>query len=108
MGYHWFNHTAIEDVTLDALRPEGLVYESLPNGKLRLLAVEWIVPAEAWHDAENEEPPTVLGRSWGSSIRRSAGTSFTPGCGSRIRPGCSRTGTPRSSVRDRGRNGVRT
>ena len=34
MGYHWFNHEAIEDIALDPMRPEGLVYESLPNGSL--------------------------------------------------------------------------
>ena len=65
MGYHWFDHDAIEDITIDPLRPEGLVYEPLPNGKLRLVAVEWIVPSEAWHAAGNEEPPSVLGQEMG-------------------------------------------
>lgn len=65
MGYHWFNHDAIEDTVLDPRRPEGLVYEQLPNGKLRLVAVEWIVPAEAWHAAGNEGPPSVLGQELG-------------------------------------------
>lgn len=64
MGYHWFDHDAIEDTVLDPLRPEGLVYEPLPNGKLKLVAVEWIVPAEAWH-ADHDEPPTVLGQEMG-------------------------------------------
>ena len=65
MGYHWFNHAAVEDITLDPLRPEGLVYESLPNGKMHLVAVEWIVPADAWHAAGNVGPPTVLGQELG-------------------------------------------
>ena len=65
MGYHWFDHDTIEDIALDPLRPEGLVYEPLPNGKLHLVAVEWIVPAEAWHDAGNDDPPTVLGQELG-------------------------------------------
>ncbi|WP_148288543.1 hypothetical protein [Ilumatobacter nonamiensis] len=64
MGYHWFDHDAIEDTVLDPLRPEGLVYEPLPNGKLRLVALEWVVPAELWH-AEHDEPPTVLGQEMG-------------------------------------------
>ncbi len=64
MGYHWFDHDAIEDTVLDPLRPEGLVYEPLPNGKLRLVALEWVVPADLWH-AEHEEPPTVLGQEMG-------------------------------------------
>ena len=62
MGYHWFNHDVIHDIELDPLAPEGLVYEPLPNGKLKLVAVEWIVPVEAWHVAGNVDPPVVLGQ----------------------------------------------
>ena len=65
MGYHWFDHDAIEDIALDPLRPEGLVYEPLPNGKMRLVAVEWVVPAEAWHAEGNVDPPSVLGQDLG-------------------------------------------
>jgi hypothetical protein len=61
MGYHWFNHDKIHDVGVDPLNPEGLVYEPGPNGQLKLVAVEWIVPAAAWHAAGNAEPPSVLG-----------------------------------------------
>lgn len=64
MGYHWFDHDAIDDPTLDPLRPEGLVYERLPNGELHLVAVEWIVPADVWH-ADHDEPPSVLGQEMG-------------------------------------------
>jgi hypothetical protein len=65
MGYHWFDHDAIHDIDLDPLRPEGLVYEPGPNGQLNLVAVEWIVPAAAWHAAGNVEPPSVLGQEMG-------------------------------------------
>jgi hypothetical protein len=64
MGYHWFDHDAIEDTVLDPLQPEAFVYEPLPNGKLHLVAVEWIVPSELW-DAEHDDPPTVLGQELG-------------------------------------------
>ena len=62
MGYHWFNHDGIHDLRLDPRRPEGLVYEPLPNGKLKLVAVEWIVPAADWHAAGHEDPPELLGQ----------------------------------------------
>lgn len=62
MGYHWFDHDKIHDLDVDPLRPEGLVYEPGPNGQLNLVAVEWIVPAAAWHAAGNVEPPSVLGQ----------------------------------------------
>ncbi len=59
MGYHLIDASRL-DLTLDPHRPEALVYVPLPNGTLRLGAVEWIVPAEAWHDAGHTGPPTVL------------------------------------------------
>jgi hypothetical protein len=61
MGYHWFDHAGIHDISIDPLAPEGLVYEPGPNGQLNLVAVEWIVPRDAWHAAGNTEPPSVLG-----------------------------------------------
>lgn len=60
MGYHWFDRDAIDD-EVDPLRPEGLVYAPTENGKLRLVAVEWVVSKPAW-DANNPEPPFVMGQ----------------------------------------------
>lgn len=65
MGYHYFDHDGIHDLALDPLRPEGLVYEPGRNGRLKLVAVEWIVPADAWHAAGNDEPPSILGQEMG-------------------------------------------
>jgi hypothetical protein len=60
MGYHYFREDLIDDPAVDPLQPEGLVYEKLPNGKLKLVAVEWIVPGPVPPQPELE-PPTVLG-----------------------------------------------
>ncbi len=57
MGYHYIN-TDLLDTTIDPLRPEALVYAPLPNEKLQLAAVEYIVPAEAW-DAAYSQPPKL-------------------------------------------------
>jgi hypothetical protein len=62
MGYHYFNHDMIHDTKLDPRRPEGIVYAPKRNGKLRLAAVEWIVPKDLWEAEGNTEPPTVLGQ----------------------------------------------
>jgi hypothetical protein len=48
MGVHYVNGGLVRDGELDANRPEALMYE-LKNGRLRLLGVEYIVMAEAWH-----------------------------------------------------------
>lgn len=61
MGYHWFNRDLIDDPATDPLRPEGLLYAPGPNGQLRLVAVEWVVPSEVWATTGSEDPPSVLG-----------------------------------------------
>jgi hypothetical protein len=44
MGYHYINAELVDDdLVADPLAPEALVYESAPNGGLKLVAVEWIV-----------------------------------------------------------------
>lgn len=62
MGYHYFNHDKIHDTKLDPLRPEGIVYAPTRRGKLRLAAVEWIVPQDLWEAEGNTEPPELLGQ----------------------------------------------
>jgi hypothetical protein len=61
MGYHYFNIDLINDISVDPLQPEGIVYAPGPNGQLQLDAVEWVVPKAAWEAAGNTEPPEVLG-----------------------------------------------
>lgn len=46
MGYHYGN-TGLIDGVLDDVAPEPLVYEPQKNGRLRLVAVEYIVPYTA-------------------------------------------------------------
>lgn len=59
MGVHYVNETYIADGEIDVNRPEILVYEPV-NGRLQLVAVEFLVLAEQW-DAANEGPPALEG-----------------------------------------------
>jgi hypothetical protein len=59
MGVHYFDTDALADPMPDPLRPEALVFVPGPDGRLRLGAVEYIVPMSLWED---DEPPMVLGR----------------------------------------------
>jgi len=61
MGYHYFNKALIDDLVVDPLTPEGLVYAPGPNGGLELAAVEYVVPGAASNPPGVSEPPTVLG-----------------------------------------------
>jgi hypothetical protein len=51
MGYHFVRFDLIDGV-IDPENPEALVYAPQPNGRLRLVAVEFIVPAAAWPGPE--------------------------------------------------------
>ena len=61
MGYHYFNKELIDDLVVDPLKPEGLVYAPGPNGQLQLAAVEYVVPGVASNPPGVSEPPTVFG-----------------------------------------------
>jgi hypothetical protein len=61
MGYHYFNKQLIDDLVVDVLRPEGLVYAPGPDGKLKLAAVEYVVPGPHSNPPGVSEPPTVFG-----------------------------------------------
>jgi hypothetical protein len=60
MGVHFANADLLGDGVLDPQHPELLVYEP-KNGQLQLVAVEYLVFAEAW-DANNPSPPVLLGQ----------------------------------------------
>jgi|RhiMetdeSRZDD1v2_1073273.scaffolds.fasta_scaffold481249_2 hypothetical protein len=47
----------------DLLHPEAIIYAPNLNGSIQLGAVEYMVPAAMW-DAENTNPPQVLGQSF--------------------------------------------
>jgi hypothetical protein len=61
MGYHYFNKELIDDLVVDPLKPEGLVYTSGPDGQLKLVAVEYVVPGPDSTPPGVTDPPTVLG-----------------------------------------------
>ncbi len=58
MGYHYVD-TGSLDATLDVRHPEAVMYEPGPNGQLRLVGLEYVIPAAAW---TSPEPPELLGR----------------------------------------------
>jgi hypothetical protein len=62
MGYHYFNKQLIDDNVVDVLRPEGLVYSPGPDGKLKLAAVEYVVPGAFSNPPGVAVAPTVFGR----------------------------------------------
>ncbi len=58
MGLHYVN-LGLLDTELDVTKPEALLYEPGPGGKLVLVAVEYAIPADLW---TKDEPPVLFGQ----------------------------------------------
>jgi hypothetical protein len=63
MGIHYANSTLVGDPSIDAATPEALVYEPQAHGKLRLVALEYVVFKDAW-DATHSAPPSLFGQTF--------------------------------------------
>ena len=61
MGMHFVNSALVMDGILDATRPEIVIYEPLPNGRLRLIGADYLVFADAWN-ATHSSPPQLMGQ----------------------------------------------
>lgn len=61
MGLHYVNLALVADGELDAARPEIVIYEPLPDGRLRLLGADYLVFADAWH-ATRTATPQLMGQ----------------------------------------------
>jgi hypothetical protein len=63
MGVHYARGDLLFDGVIDAATPELLVYQPLPNGELRLVALEYLVFQGDWLAAGNTAPPTLFGQT---------------------------------------------
>jgi hypothetical protein len=63
MGIHYANPDLVTDGAVDASTPEALVYEPKRNGRLRLVAAEYIVFQADW-DANHSSPPSLFGQEF--------------------------------------------
>lgn len=60
MGIHYANPSLLGDGELDVTQPEVLVYEPGWNGRLHLVAAEYVTFAEQW-EANHDEPASLEG-----------------------------------------------
>ena len=61
MGLHYVNLPLVGDGVLDPTRPEIVIYEPQPDGRLRLIGADFLVFADAWH-ATNSATPELMGQ----------------------------------------------
>jgi hypothetical protein len=63
MGVHYVKGALVGDGEVDAATPEALVYEPTKNGRLRLVAVEYVVFKADW-DADHDGRPSLFGEEF--------------------------------------------
>lgn len=61
MGLHYVNLPLVTDGQLDPTRPEIVIYEPTPSGRLQLIGADFLVFAEAW-DAKGVGTPQLMGQ----------------------------------------------
>lgn len=60
MGYHYIN-TGMLDTKVNRALPEAMIFATGADGQLEFVAVEYIVPIQAWEDANLEGVPELYG-----------------------------------------------
>ena len=61
VGTVYINVQRLLDGTANPASPDGLIYLPLPDGRLKLVAVEFAIPFTLWN---NPQPPTLLGATF--------------------------------------------
>jgi hypothetical protein len=65
MGMHFVNLGLVfDDGVVDPTKPEIVIYEPQPNGRLRLIGADYLVPAKDWHTANPDAlgAPVLMGQ----------------------------------------------
>ncbi|HXJ88457.1 MAG TPA: hypothetical protein VMS18_16670 [Candidatus Binatia bacterium] len=61
MGLHYVNGDLVNGGIIDPTRPQIVIYEPTPDGKLKLIGADFLVIASVW-DAKNQGPPELMGQ----------------------------------------------
>ena len=63
MGMHFVNMSLVGDGVLDPAKPEIVIYEPLPNGRLRLIGADYLVsPTRGTMANPASGPPELMGQ----------------------------------------------
>jgi hypothetical protein len=61
MGLHFVNGSIVASGILDATRPQIVIYEPQPDGRLKLIGADYLLIASVW-DASHSGPPELMGQ----------------------------------------------
>lgn len=62
MGLHYVNLPLVAAGAIDATRPQIVIYEPMPDGRLRLIGADFLVIASDWDKAHPGQPPQLMGQ----------------------------------------------
>lgn len=62
MGLHYVNGPLVMDGELDPTHPEIVIYEALPNGRLKLTGADFLVLKDGWHAKHGAATPELMGQ----------------------------------------------
>lgn len=62
MGLHFVNMKLVNDGELKPESPEIVLYEPLPNGRVRLTGADYLIPAAVWDAKHPMDPPQLNGQ----------------------------------------------
>jgi hypothetical protein len=63
MGVHYAKGAIVGDGAIDPQTPEAVIYEPQENGRLKLVAIEYVVFKADW-DANHPAPPRLFGQEF--------------------------------------------
>jgi hypothetical protein len=61
MGMHYVNGDLVGKGVIDATKPQIVIYEPLPSGKLHLIGADYLVFADSWNKTHSS-PPELMGQ----------------------------------------------
>ena len=64
MGLHYVNMDLVRGGEIDPTRPQIVIYEPMPDGKLQLIGADFLVIASQWDAAHPGEPPQLMGQAF--------------------------------------------
>jgi hypothetical protein len=62
MGLHYVNDALVGNGIVDVTHPQIILYEALPNGRLKLTGADYLVLAEAWDAKHPGVTPRLMGQ----------------------------------------------
>lgn len=63
MGLHYVNLKLVEEGVVDVTRPQIVIYEPMPDGRLHLIGADFLVLAEPWDKAHpGQGAPQLMGQ----------------------------------------------